>query len=159
MVLRDEISITECSLSPKDSENIISFDMKPENILTKIIIESDYLRKALERLNFSNVDDLQISVDPEFGLVLTTVGDGVTSTHKIEKSSDKLLNHEFKKLHINVYKSKFIKHCLNALSQSGKTCLKIDIHGLLNIEYMVNTIGEHRCYVQTFCLPNVDTTI
>ena len=157
-MLKDEISITECSLSPKDSESIISFDMKPENVLTKIIIESNCLREAFSQV-ITNGENLQISVDPEYGLVLTTTGQGVTCMHKIGKDSSKLVNHEFKRLHSNAYKTKFIKLCMKPLSQSTKTCLKIDTNGLLNIEYMVSTIGDHRCYVQTFCLPNVDSAI
>lgn len=157
-MLRDEISITECSLSPQDSENIISFDMKNESIISRVIVQSDYLKETFNKLIW-NGENLQISVDPNFGLVLTTTGGGVTSTYKIHKDSTKLLKYEFREVHSNAYKIKFIKLCMKALNQSEKTCIKIDRNGLLNIEYMVRTIGDHKCYVQTFCLPNVDSSI
>lgn len=47
---------------------------------------------------------------------------------------------------------------MKALSQSEKTCIKIDENGLLNFEYMVNIFNE-RCFVQSYILPNVDSTI
>lgn len=156
--LKDDISVTECTLSPQSSDNIITFDLRNENIISRVIVQSDYLRETFNKL-IGNGENLQISVDPEFGLVLTTTGAGVTSTHKISKDSTKLLNHEFSQLHSNAYKIKFIKLCMKALNQSTKTCIKIDTNGLLNIEYMVRTIGDQKCYVQTFCLPNVDSSI
>ena len=80
--MKDDISVTECSLSPQDSENIISYEMKNENLLSRIIIQSDFFKEVLSELNL-NSDNLQINVDPDYGIVLVTSGDGVTSTKKV----------------------------------------------------------------------------
>lgn len=144
-------------MQTQDAENIISFEIKEDDIISKVIIHSDYFKEILTDLIW-NSEDLEISVDPEFGLVFTTIRQAVTSIKKIRKSSDKLLNVEFKELHTHAYKSKFIKLCLKVLAHAERTCIRIDSNGLLNIEYMVNLLGK-KGFVQTYCLPNVESTI
>ena len=156
--MKDDISITECTLSTQDSENIISFAIDTDKVLSKVIMQSDFFKDILNELNL-NSENIQFSVDPEFGIVLVTSGQGATSIKKVPKTCTKLINHNFKELHTNSYMTKFIKTCMKALNQSTKICIKVDQAGLLNIEYMITLFGDMKFFVQTYCLPNLESTL
>lgn len=157
LVLKDDISITECSLSPQESEHMISFELHNPDSPTRMIFHSEFFKDILSELNL-NSENIQISIDPDFGLVMCTSGQNVTSLKKIPKGSSRFLSTDFKMLQTNSYSTKYIKLSMKALAQSEKTCIKLDENGLLNIEYMVYIFKE-RCFVQSFILPNVDSSI
>lgn len=74
---------------------MISFELQEQNLISKMIIQSEYFKSILNELNL-NSDNIQISIDPDYGIVIVTFAQNVTSIKKIPKESRKLINYDFK---------------------------------------------------------------
>ncbi|XP_017757059.1 PREDICTED: cell cycle checkpoint protein RAD1-like [Eufriesea mexicana] len=148
--------ITDCSLKTQDPDELLDFHLEPENVLNKVVLQTELLKDVLSELDStSELINLLLSPSPPFFRISTA---GLAGLCHIELPHDGELvdNFQCTSKAISSYKLSHIKPAMKALSCANKVSLRTDTCGLLCFQYMVKTEETHICYIEYYISPVID---
>ncbi|XP_043682613.1 cell cycle checkpoint protein RAD1-like isoform X1 [Vespula pensylvanica] len=143
--------ITDCSLKTQNPEELLDFHLEPENVLNKVVLQTELLKDILYELDpTSEVIELLLSPEAPFFRISTN---GLAGICHIELPHDGELvdNFQCTTVATTSYRFAHIKPAMKALSYANKVSLRTDDCGLLCFQYMVKTTEEgHMCYIEYY---------
>ncbi|XP_033210813.1 cell cycle checkpoint protein RAD1 [Belonocnema kinseyi] len=156
ILIEEEGIITECSLKTQEPDELLNFNLEEENVLNKIVLQTELLKDVLAELDpSSELIELFLSPDAPFFKIKT---DGLAGDCDIEvpHESELIDSFECKETASSCYKLAHIKPAMKALSCGNKVSIRTDDCGLLCFQYMVRTEEGHTCFIEYFISPVVD---
>ncbi|XP_047365843.1 cell cycle checkpoint protein RAD1-like isoform X1 [Vespa velutina] len=148
--------ITDCSLKTHNPEELLDFHLEPENVLNKVVLQTELLKDILSELDpTSEVMELLLSPEAPFFRISTN---GLAGICHIELPHDGELvdNFQCTTVATTSYRLAHIKPAMKALSYANKVSLRTDDCGLLCFQYMVKTEEGHTCYIEYYISPVID---
>ncbi|RPA83826.1 Rad1-domain-containing protein [Ascobolus immersus RN42] len=144
MSMEDPVVTTTCTLTTYTAEgfNDTEIDLTPGNVALKVIMKSFWLHDALTELEASAPSRLIIHASTNTPYLVLEGTGGTTSNSKVEfltKDANVLETFDLPmgEGSSNVYKFDMIKNCMKALAVAFMVSIRIDVEGVLSIQFMV----------------------
>ncbi|XP_006609911.1 cell cycle checkpoint protein RAD1-like isoform X2 [Apis laboriosa] len=156
VLIEEDGIITDCSLKTQEPDELLDFHLEPENVLNKVVLQTELLKDILSELDSSSdLIELFLSPSPPFFRISTA---GLAGICHIELPHDGELidNFQCTSTATSSYKLTHIKPAMKALSCANKVSLRTDSFGLLCFQYMVKTDEGHTCYIEYYISPVID---
>ncbi|XP_011304210.1 cell cycle checkpoint protein RAD1 [Fopius arisanus] len=157
VLIEEDGIITDCSLKTQEPEELLDFQILPDKVLNKVILQTELLRDIWSELDPTcEFVELLLSPNPPYFQIGT---DGLAGECRIELPHDSDLVDSFdcKNEASFYYRFSHMKPAMKALGCANKVSLRTNDVGLLCFQYMVKTDEGHTCYVEYYLSPLLDT--
>ncbi|XP_043463822.1 cell cycle checkpoint protein RAD1 isoform X2 [Leptopilina heterotoma] len=151
-------SVVALQMSYKTTEpdELLNFNLEPENIVNKIYLQTALLKDVLAELDPSS-DSIELVLSPNAPYFkITTNGLAGDCTIEVPHDSELVDSFECKATTSSNYKLQHIKPVVKALACSHQVSIKTDDRGLLCFQYMVKTEEGQTCFIEYFMSPVVE---
>ncbi|XP_043463821.1 cell cycle checkpoint protein RAD1 isoform X1 [Leptopilina heterotoma] len=156
LLIEEEGIITECCLQTTEPDELLNFNLEPENIVNKIYLQTALLKDVLAELDPSS-DSIELVLSPNAPYFkITTNGLAGDCTIEVPHDSELVDSFECKATTSSNYKLQHIKPVVKALACSHQVSIKTDDRGLLCFQYMVKTEEGQTCFIEYFMSPVVE---
>ncbi|XP_076175493.1 cell cycle checkpoint protein RAD1 isoform X2 [Ptiloglossa arizonensis] len=156
VLIEEDGIITDCSLKTQDPDELLDFHLEPENVLNKVVLQTELLKDILSELDpTSNIIELLLSPSAPFFRISTAGLAGVCHV-ELPHDGDLIDNFQCNSTATSCYKLLHIKPAMKALLYANKVSLRTDTCGLLCFQYMVKTDEGHTCYIEYYISPVTD---
>ncbi|XP_033321467.1 cell cycle checkpoint protein RAD1 isoform X2 [Megalopta genalis] len=157
VLIEEDGIITDCSLKTQDPDELLNFHLEPENVLNKVVLQTELLKDILSELDqTSDLIELLLSPSAPYFRISTA---GLAGICRIElpHGGDLVDNFECTSTATTSYKLSHIKPAMKALVYANKVSLRTNTCGLLCFQHMVKTDDGHTCYIEYYISPVIDS--
>ncbi|XP_012138204.2 cell cycle checkpoint protein RAD1 isoform X1 [Megachile rotundata] len=176
ILIEEDGVITDCSLKTQDPDELLDFCLEPENVLNKVVLQTELLKDILSELDPTSdmieverdfllafsyfyilvIFQLLLSPSPPFFRISTA---GIAGICHIElpHDGDLIDNFQCMSTATSSYRMSHIKPAMKALQCANKVSLRTDTCGLLCFQYMVKTDEGQTCYIEYYVSPVIDS--
>ncbi|XP_017790528.1 PREDICTED: cell cycle checkpoint protein RAD1-like [Habropoda laboriosa] len=156
VLIEEDGVITDCSLKTQDPDELLDFHLEPENVLNKVVLQTELLKDILSELDpTSDFIELLLSPSTPFFRISTAGLAGICYV-ELPHDGDLIDNFQCTSTASSKYRLSHIKPAMKALVYANKVSLRTDTCGLLCFQYMVKTDEGHTCYIEFYISPVID---
>ncbi|KOC64880.1 Cell cycle checkpoint protein RAD1 [Habropoda laboriosa] len=150
VLIEEDGVITDCSLKTQDPDELLDFHLEPENVLNKVVLQTELLKDILSELDpTSDFIELLLSPSTPFFRISTAGLAGICYV-ELPHDGDLIDNFQCTSTASSKYRLSHIKPAMKALVYANKVSLRTDTCGLLCFQYMVKTDEGHTCYIEFY---------
>ncbi|XP_034941577.1 cell cycle checkpoint protein RAD1 [Chelonus insularis] len=157
VLIEEDGIITDCSLKTFEPDDLLDFNMEPDSIVNKVIMNTDLLKDIWSELDpTTEFMELILSPDAPYFRISTN---GLAGECHIELPHDSELidNFDCKATTAFCYQYTHVKPATKVLSCANKVSIRVDRSGLLGFQYLIKTDDGHTCYIEYYLSPVIDT--
>jgi cell cycle checkpoint protein len=153
LLLEDGVVVTDCSIVTLVADEILDFDFNSANVLSKIIMKSEYLKEAFVDIDTtSETMEFKIShTEPQ--LRISTYGEAGRTHVDYPNITDVMETFECREEHTNSYRLSLLKSSIKALVQSSKVSIRTDSRGFLSLQFLIKSDDGQVSFVDYLCAP------
>nr|XP_012138206.1 PREDICTED: cell cycle checkpoint protein RAD1 isoform X3 [Megachile rotundata] len=145
ILIEEDGVITDCSLKTQDPDELLDFCLEPENVLNKVVLQTELLKDILSEL------------DPTSDMIEVEPGIAGICHIELPHDGDLIDNFQCMSTATSSYRMSHIKPAMKALQCANKVSLRTDTCGLLCFQYMVKTDEAQTCYIEYYVSPVIDS--
>ncbi|XP_076642109.1 cell cycle checkpoint protein RAD1 isoform X1 [Halictus rubicundus] len=150
VLIEEDGIITDCSLKTQDPDELLDFHLQPENVLNKVVLQTELLKDILSELDqTSDLIELVLSPTAPYFRISTAGLAGICHI-ELPHDGDLVENFQCTLTAASSYKLSHIKPAMKALQYANKVSLRTNTSGLLCFQYMVQTDEGHTCYIEYY---------
>ncbi|XP_058805989.1 cell cycle checkpoint protein RAD1 [Phymastichus coffea] len=158
VLIEEDGVVVDCSLKTQEADELLDFNLTPQNSMNKALLHSELLKDVLSELDTSS-NHLKLYLSPTSPyFVFSTSGVAgdchiqLPATHNTEL----IETFQCKKEATSKYMLSHIKPAMKALFCSNKVALRTNEEGLLCFQYMIKTENGINCYIEYYISPVID---
>ncbi|XP_015428970.1 PREDICTED: cell cycle checkpoint protein RAD1-like [Dufourea novaeangliae] len=156
VLIEEDGVITDCSLKTQDPDELLDFHLDPENVLNKVVLQTELLKDILSELDPTS-DLIELLLSPSAPCFrISTAGLAGICHVDLPHEGDLVDNFQCSSTATASYKLSHIKPAMKALLYANKVSLRTDTCGLLCFQYMVKTDEGQTCYIEYYISPVID---
>jgi len=157
LYLEEQGVITDCQVKTREAEECLDFNFANAKIISKVIMNSDYLKEVFSELDTSS-EYIQFSVAPTAPhFQICTMGPAGDCTVCVPNSSDMVELFTCHQVSKARYKLAMLRHGIKPLSLSEKVSLRMDERDFLCLQYMVRT-DDGPAFLEFYCAPEEESS-
>ena len=152
LLLEDQGVINDSQIKTKEVEECLDFNFAKANVVSKLIINSDYLKEVFSDLDTSS-EHIQIQISPDVQtLEMVTSGPAGDSTITLPADSPMVEHFSSSRTSKAKFKLQLIKHGIKPISLSEKVSIRMDEREFLCFQFMVRT-DNGPAFLEYYCSP------
>jgi len=152
LLLEEQGVITDCKIKTREAEECLDFNFASSQIISKIIMNSEYLKDVFNELDPSS-EFIQFSISPkDETFKITTQGPAGECVVTVPKDSDMVEHFTCSGPSVARYKLAMMKHGMKPLGLSEKVSVRMDCRDFLCLQYMVR-VADRPAFLEFYCAP------
>jgi len=156
LYLEEQGVVTDCQVKTREAEECLDFNFANAQIISKVIMNSDYLKDVFSELDTSSeYIEFSISQECPSNFRIKTTGPAGDSTVSVPTSSDMVELFNSSATSSAKYKLAMLRHGIKPLSLSEKVSIRMDERDFLCLQYMVRT-DDGPAFLEFYCAPEED---
>jgi len=154
LLLEDQGVINDSQIRTKEAEECLDFNFAHAQIVSKIIMNSDYFKEVFSELDTSS-DYIEFIISPNGQFQIKTCGPAGDCNVSVPSTSDMVENFTSSSVSSAKYKLSLMKNGIKPLSLSEKVSVRMDDRDFLCLQYMVRT-ENGPAFLEFYCAPEED---
>eukprot|EP00730_Choanoeca_flexa_P004644 TRINITY_DN11759_c0_g2_i2.p1 TRINITY_DN11759_c0_g2~~TRINITY_DN11759_c0_g2_i2.p1 ORF type:complete len:309 (+),score=49.88 TRINITY_DN11759_c0_g2_i2:239-1165(+) len=148
LILEDDGVITDCTIKTVEMLDFTLLSVTEVDVPSNVIMHSAWLMGVFNEIDSSSeYVDFYISPDQPY-FKLTTSGDAGSSQVTCPKSSDVIESFTCEQTCTARFRTKTIKHSQKPLEESVKVSVRINVDGMISLQYMICPEEMETIYVE-----------
>lgn len=144
--------VTDCKIRTRPADDTLDMHFRDSPVQSKIILRSGALKECISEMEWLG-DTLFFCAEPEEGFTIKCSGSAGSNQIDIPRDSEAYYLFECSTSHSNSYRLSHIHHCIKALTQSERTCIRMNQQGVLSLQHMLKTDATRYTIVEFFICP------
>jgi len=155
LLLEDQGVINDSQIKTKEAEECLDFNFANANVVSKLILNSDYLKEVFNDLDTSSeyIQFIISAEDKTFQMI--TSGPAGDSTISLPAGSVMVEHFSSLKTSNSKYKLQLLKNGVKPISLSEKVSIRMDERDFLCFQFMVRT-DNGPAFLEFYCSPEED---
>lgn len=155
LYLEEQGVVTDCQVKTREAEECLDFNFANAKIISKVIMNSDYLKEVFSELDTSS-EYIQFCVSPGTpNFQIRTMGPAGDCNVDVPNSSDMVELFTSSNTSSARYKLAMLRHGIRPLGLSEKVSIRMDERDFLCLQYMVRT-DDGPAFLEFYCAPEED---
>jgi len=152
LYLEEHGVVTDCQVKTREAEECLDFNFANAKIISKVIMNSDYLKEVFSELDTSS-EYIQFCISPTSPhFQIKTMGPAGDCNVSVPNSSDMMELFTSTSTSTAKYKLAMLKHGIKPLTLSEKVSIRMDERDFLCFQYMVRT-DDGPAFLEFYCAP------
>ena len=152
LLLEDQGVINDSRIRTKEAEECLDFNFASANVVSKFIMNSEYLKEVFSDLDTSS-EYIQFKITPESkALEMVTCGPAGDSTITLPSDSVMVEHFSCSRTSKAKYKLQLIKHGIKPIGLSEKVSIRLDEREFLCFQFMIRT-DNGPAFLEYYCSP------
>lgn len=145
--------LTDCALRTLEAEPLMMFNLRSADILSKLIVKTEFLKEAFNELDWSNLSCTWLVSNQHPYFRLSTDGTGASCEVDYPRESEVFEVFECTDFCEFRYKMKHMQPCAKALAVAQKSQIRINAQGLLAMQHRIQNEDSSVSYVEFYLVP------
>jgi len=155
LYLEEQGVVTDCQVKTREAEECLDFNFANAKIISKVIMNSDYLKEVFSELDTSS-EHIQFLVSPSTpNFQIRTFGPAGDCNVDVPNTSDMVELFTSTATSTAKYKLAMLRHGIKPLTLSEKVSIRMDERDFLCLQYMVRT-DDGPAFLEFYCAPEED---
>ena len=156
LVLQEAGLVTKCQFATFDSSQVDEIPLQRNDLLLKVIMRASWLHDAMSELSSTGPQKLIVSTSLQKPY-LKLYSQGAYGSASVEFTQDPrfLETWQITEDSTHIYQFSSAKAAMKAMSIASKVSIRIDVHGVMSLQFMVEVEGGMLCFVDYRALPQI----
>ncbi|XP_011498478.1 PREDICTED: cell cycle checkpoint protein RAD1, partial [Ceratosolen solmsi marchali] len=148
--------VVDCSLKSYDPDEILDFDLDPEAVVNKVLLQSELLKDIFAELDNSSIY-LELLLSPKSPYFMISTKGTIGECHiELPHNTELIETFQCKKESKSKYLLKHMGRAMKAVPFSNKVSLRTNEAGILCFQYMIKTDNDVNCFIEYYVSPVIN---